>query len=53
MIDYSAGEISTEEARELILFLDGKLSSEGVRLYPGFFLSALSCAQTMQRRARS
>ncbi len=36
MIDYSAGEISTEEARELILYLDQKLSSEGVRLYPGF-----------------
>ncbi len=36
MTDYSAGEISTEEARELILFLDQRLSSEGVRLYPGF-----------------
>ena len=36
MIDYSAGEISTEEARELIEFLDARLSSEGVRLYPGF-----------------
>lgn len=36
MLDYSAGEISTEEARELILFLDGALKSEGVRLYPGF-----------------
>ena len=36
MVDYSAGEISTEEARELILFLDERLSSEGVRLYPGF-----------------
>lgn len=36
MLDYSAGEISTEEARELILFLEEKLSSEGVRLYPGF-----------------
>ncbi|NTU77378.1 MAG: phosphoglycerate mutase, partial [Alphaproteobacteria bacterium] len=36
MVDYSAGEISTEEARELILFLDEKLTSEGVRLYPGF-----------------
>ena len=36
MVDYSAGEISTEEARELILFLDEKLSSAGVRLYPGF-----------------
>ena len=36
MLDYSAGEISTEEARELVLFLDERLSSEGVRLYPGF-----------------
>ena len=36
MVDYSAGEISTEEARELILFLDERLSIEGVRLYPGF-----------------
>ena len=36
MIDYSAGEISTDEARELILFLDKRLSSAGIRLYPGF-----------------
>jgi 2,3-bisphosphoglycerate-independent phosphoglycerate mutase len=36
MLDYSAGEISTEEARELILFLDERLASQGVRLYPGF-----------------
>ena len=36
MMDYSAGEIPTEEARELILFLDERLASEGVRLYPGF-----------------
>jgi len=36
MLDYSAGEISTEEARELILFLEEKLSSNGVHLYPGF-----------------
>ena len=36
MMDYSAGEISTEEARELILYLDERLASEGVRLYPGF-----------------
>jgi len=36
MLDYSAGEISTEEARKLILFLDSELWSEGVRLYPGF-----------------
>ena len=36
MVDYSAGEISTEEARELILFLESELGSSGVRLYPGF-----------------
>ena len=36
MTDYSAGEISTEEAGELIRYLDHELSSEGVRLYPGF-----------------
>lgn len=36
MLDYSAGEISTEEARELVLSLDGALSEDGVRLYPGF-----------------
>ncbi|MCE5189099.1 MAG: cofactor-independent phosphoglycerate mutase [Eubacteriales bacterium] len=36
MLDYSAGEISTEEAHELILFLDRMLSNEKARLYPGF-----------------
>ena len=36
MVDYSAGEISTEEARELILFLESELGSSGVYLYPGF-----------------
>lgn len=36
MVDYSAGEISTEEAGELIRYLDRELSSEGVRLYQGF-----------------
>lgn len=36
MVDYSAGEISTEEARELILFLESELGIPGVRLYPGF-----------------
>lgn len=36
MVDYSAGEITTKEARELITMLDGALSTEGVRLYPGF-----------------
>jgi len=35
MVDYSAGEISTAEARELILFLDRELGSEALRFYPG------------------
>ncbi len=35
MIDYSAGEISTEEARELVRFLDARLSQDGIRLYSG------------------
>ncbi len=36
MVDYSAGEISTEEARELILFLESELGNSGVHLCPGF-----------------
>ena len=35
MADYSAGEISTEESRELIAFLAERLNSEGFKLYPG------------------
>lgn len=35
MGDYSAGHISTEEAREMVLDLDRALSREGVRFYPG------------------
>lgn len=35
MKDHSAGEITTEESRELVSFLSEKLSSEGFRLYPG------------------
>jgi len=35
MIDYSAGEVSTDEAGELVRFLDERLSQDGVRLYPG------------------
>ncbi len=35
MIDYSADEISTAEAKELILFLNEKLGSEQVLFYPG------------------
>lgn len=35
MADYSAGEISTAESRELVSFLSEKLSEEGFTLYPG------------------
>lgn len=35
MIDYSAGEITTEEARELIAFLAEKLNDETRKLYAG------------------
>ncbi len=35
MIDYSSGEIETDEARELIAFLAEKLNGEDMRLYPG------------------
>jgi 2,3-bisphosphoglycerate-independent phosphoglycerate mutase len=35
MDDYSAGHISTEEAREIILTLESALGKEGVRFYPG------------------
>jgi len=35
MIDHSAGEITTEEARELISELSEYLSVEGIKFYPG------------------
>ncbi len=35
MLDYSAGEIDTETARENIRFLAGSLARSGVELYPG------------------
>lgn len=35
MIDYSAGEISTVEARELINYLEDKLGSNAMHFYPG------------------
>lgn len=35
MVDYSAGEISTSEAAELINFLQEKLSEEGIDFFPG------------------
>ena len=35
MLDYSAGEITTNEATELISFLDEKLSGDGLKFYAG------------------
>jgi 2,3-bisphosphoglycerate-independent phosphoglycerate mutase len=35
MVDYSAGEITTEEARELINYLKTKLDGKGYTFYPG------------------
>ncbi len=36
MTDYSAGEISTEEAAELVRFLNERLADDGAQLYAGF-----------------
>lgn len=35
MKDYSAGEISTAEAREIVEFLDSKLGTDKIKLYTG------------------
>ena len=35
MLDYSAGEITTEEANELISFLKDKFDNDNLTLYPG------------------
>jgi len=35
IVDYAAGHISSEESRELIVFLDQHLGNEEVRFYPG------------------
>ncbi len=35
MVDYSAGEITTEEARILVTDIDKKLGSEKIKFYPG------------------
>lgn len=35
MKDYSAGHITTEEAKELILFLNKNLKKEGIEFHPG------------------
>ncbi|HKK66012.1 MAG TPA: cofactor-independent phosphoglycerate mutase [Clostridia bacterium] len=35
MLDHSAGEISNEEARELITLINEQLGSESLRFYPG------------------
>lgn len=35
IVDYSAGHVTSEEAGELIRFLDARLGREGLRFYPG------------------
>ena len=35
MIDYSAGHVSTEEARELMTFVNEKLGTRKISFYPG------------------
>lgn len=35
MVDYSSDEITTAESRELIKFLDEKLSTNSIKFYPG------------------
>lgn len=35
MVDYSSDEITTEESRELIRYLDAQLGTEEIRFYPG------------------
>jgi len=35
MMDYSAGHISTKEAKELIKLIDTKIGSKDIRFYPG------------------
>jgi 2,3-bisphosphoglycerate-independent phosphoglycerate mutase len=35
MVDYSAGHISTKEAKELIKLIDAKFGNKDVRFYPG------------------
>lgn len=45
MVDYSAGHISTEEARELISLLGEHLGSDRVRFYPGVSYRHLLVAQ--------
>ncbi|OPY27330.1 MAG: 2,3-bisphosphoglycerate-independent phosphoglycerate mutase 1 [Methanocella sp. PtaU1.Bin125] len=35
IVDYSAGHVTSEEAGELIRFIDARLGREGMRFYPG------------------
>jgi 2,3-bisphosphoglycerate-independent phosphoglycerate mutase len=35
MLDYSAGEISTDDSGELIEFIDSKIGNEKIKFYPG------------------
>jgi 2,3-bisphosphoglycerate-independent phosphoglycerate mutase len=52
MWDYSAGHISTEEAREIITALNNELGSDTVRFYPGIsyrhILKLKGCNDTLE-----
>lgn len=51
--DYSAGHISTQEAKELIEFLDKKLGSDKVKFYPGVSYRHLMILKNSQSEIRN
>jgi 2,3-bisphosphoglycerate-independent phosphoglycerate mutase len=53
LADYSAGEISTEEARALIQFLQEKLGSRKFQFYPGFSYRNLLVAREASYELRT
>ena len=52
MIDYSAGHISSQEAKALIEFLDQKLGSSEARFYPGVSYRHLAVIKNKGLKAR-
>ena len=52
LIDYSAGHISTKEAKVLIEFLDEKLGSPEVKFYPGVSYRHLAVVKAKGLKAR-
>lgn len=52
LIDYSAGHISSQEAKALIEFLDEKLGSQEARFYPGVSYRHLAVIKNKGLKAR-